>query len=150
MRFPSGELMASVQPEDAFPNDPDDDFGYDLHYLGHDRILAWQTDLALYEFDLGTLRPLRRVLSGVDGKTFGENGFFSGQSWALAQHRLLTSDRQFDTTIRTATDTLRLWDASELYRPPTELRLWEGSAPYALPVMPDPERPYTKQLLAMV
>jgi len=134
MRFPSGELIASVQPEDAFPDDPDDDFGYDVHYLGNDRILAWQTDLALYEFDLGTLRPLRRVLSGVDGKTFGENGFFSGPSWALAGRRLLTSDRQFDATIRTATETLRLWGASELC---------------VQPVTPDPERPFTKQLLAM-
>ena len=135
MRFPGGELLGRVAPEEAFPESPDDIFGYDMHYLGADRVLAWQTDLALYEFDLHTLRKTRRILNGLEGKVFGKGGFFSGQSWMLASGRLLTSDRQFDDSFRNAVLTLRLWDASALRGPTASV---------------DSGRPFTKQLLAMV
>ena len=57
MRFPSGELIASVQPEQAFPDNPEDTFSYHVHFFRDDRLLVWQYNLALYEFDLATLRP---------------------------------------------------------------------------------------------
>src|ERR1051325_4138673 len=78
-----------------------------------DRFLAWQCNLALYEFDLATLRPTCAVLKGVEGTMFGEDRFFSEQSWKLADGRLLTSDVQYDRSFKHRTDTLRLWDASE-------------------------------------
>jgi hypothetical protein len=131
-RFPSGELIASVQPERAFPDNPDDAFSYDVHFFRDDRFLAWQCNLALYEFDLVTLRPTAAVLTGVEGMTFGEDHFFSGESWQLAGRRLLTSDWHHDQGIRNRTETLRLWDTSELSGPLSE---------------PDPARPYTQELL---
>jgi hypothetical protein len=132
MRFPTGELIGSVQPEDAFSNE--DGFNYYMHYLGSNRLLAWQTDLALYEFDLKSLRVARCILSGVDGRTFGENGFFSGQSWMMADGRLLTSDTLMHGRFANRTKTLRLWDASALIEPSTPC---------------DASRPLTKKLLAM-
>ena len=57
LRFPTGELIASVQPEEAFPDTPQDHFSYDMHFSRDDRLLIQQCDLALYEFDLATLRP---------------------------------------------------------------------------------------------
>lgn len=134
MRFPTGEVIGSVRSEDAFPDNPGDAFGYDMHYLGSDRLLVWQMDLGLYEFDLNTLRPMRCVLSGVGGRTFGEDGFFSGQSWRMSGVRLLTSDVLFDGSFRNRATTLRLWDASALYGPSVSF---------------DPTRPLTKELLAM-
>lgn len=121
MRFPSGELIASVRPEEAFPDNPDDTFSYDMHFLRDDRLLAWQCDLALYEFDLATLRPITPLLTGVDGMTFGEDHFFSEGSWQLAGDRLLTSDCHHDKAFKNRTDTLRLWDASELLDLPSDL-----------------------------
>jgi hypothetical protein len=134
MRFPGGELIGSVRHEEAFPENPGDQFGYDVHYLDAGRVLVWQTCLALYEFDLDTMRPTRRVLGGVEGKTFGRGGFFSGQSWPMAGNRLLTSDRQFDEDFRGARTTLRLWDASALYGPQAKC---------------DPARPFTGKLLEL-
>jgi WD40 repeat protein len=134
MRFPSGELIGSVSPEDAFPSNPEYDFDFYMHCLSADRVLAWQSDLALYEFDLKTLRPTRCVLNGVDGRTFGQGRFSSGQSWKLAGGRLLTSDVLYGESFQSSETTLRLWDASALYGP--------------LPTC-DPARPLTQQLLAM-
>jgi hypothetical protein len=134
MRFPSGELIASIQPEQAFPDNPEDHFSYYIHFLRDDRLLAWQECLALYEFDLVTLRPTAAVLTGVEGMTFGENRFFSGQSWKLAGGRLLTSDSHHDQGFKNRQDTLRLWDASKLCGPLSA---------------PDPARPYTQELFAM-
>lgn len=133
MQFPSGELLASVQPEEAFPHNPEDTFSYDVHFLRDDRLLVWQCNLALYEFDLATLRPTAAVLAGVEGKTFGKDHFFSEQSWQLAGGRLLTSDCQHDKGLTKRTDTLRLWDASGLSGPVSS---------------PDPARPYTQELFA--
>lgn len=135
VRFPTGDLIASVQPEEAFPNRPNDAFSYVVHFSRDDRLLVWQENLALYEFDLATLRPTRTVLTGAEGMTFGENRFFSGQSWQLAGNRLLTSDCWYDgkVQIKNRMDTVRLWDASTLFG--------RVSAP-------DPARRYTKQLLA--
>jgi hypothetical protein len=134
--FPSGDVIASVQPEQAFPDNPEDGFSYEIHFLDDDRLLVRQEDLSLYEFDLVTLECRRAVLTGADGMTFGEDGFFSGESWPLAEGRLLTSDckyyRKFHMFDK-RTDTLRLWDASMLFG--------QVSAP-------DPARPYTEQLLA--
>ena len=133
MRFPTGDLIASVQPEEAFSSTPQDHFSYYFHFSQDDRLLVWQESLALHEFDLTTLRPTRTVLTGAEGMTFGEDHFFSGQSWQLAGGRLLTSDTLYDTKFKNRTHALRLWDASELFGPVTA---------------PDPARPYTKQLLA--
>ncbi len=133
VRFPAGGLIVRAQPEEAFPNAPEDTFSYYLHFSRDDRLLVWQENLALYEFDLATLRPTRTVLTGAEGMTFGENGFFSGQSWQLAGDRLLTSDTWYGEKFKNRTNTLRLWDASKLFG--------RVSAP-------DPARPYTKQLLA--
>ncbi len=132
MRFPSGDLIASVKPEQAFPENPQDGFSYDVHFLGDDRLLAWQCNLALYQFDLATLRRIDVVLKGAEGMTFGEDRFFSGQSWQLAGGRLLTSDSYHDQGSRSRTYTLRLWDASELY----------GGVS-----IPDPTSPFTRLLL---
>jgi hypothetical protein len=132
IRFPSGELIANVRPEQAFPNNPDDTFSYDMHFVRDDRLLAWQCDLALYVFDLATLRPIATVLTAVDGKKFGEDRFYSGGSWQLAGSRLLTSDCQYDQGFKNQTHTLRLWEASELFGRPTP---------------PDRARPYTQLLL---
>jgi hypothetical protein len=133
VRFPSGELIASIQPEEVFPDNPEDTFSYELHFLRDDRFLAWQCCLALYEFDLATLRPTATVLKGVEGMTFGKDRFFSGQSWQLAGGRLLTSDCHHDRSFKERTDTLRLWDASELCGELSK---------------PDAARPYTQELLA--
>jgi hypothetical protein len=133
MQFPSGELIASVQPEEAFPDNQEDVFSYEMHFLRDDRFLTWQACLTLYEFDLKTLRPTATVLRGVEGMTFGEDHFFSGESWLLAGGRLLTSDCHHDRSFKKRTDTLRLWDASEL----------TGQVS-----LPDPARPYTKEMLA--
>jgi hypothetical protein len=132
LRFPTGELIASVQPEEAFPDTPQDHFSYDMHFSRDDRLLIQQCDLALYEFDLATLRPVRTVLTGAEGMTFGDDRFFSGQSWRLADDRLLTSDTWYDAKFQNPTHTFRLWDASALFGPLSG---------------PDPARPYTKQLL---
>ena len=129
MKFPTAELIGSVQPKDAFPENPEDTFSYNVHFLRDDRFLVAQECLALYEFDLATLRPTQIVLSGADGMTFGKGGFFFGQSWQLAGGRLLTSDRLYDGKLRHRT--LRLWDASMLCGPIAS---------------PDPARPYTRQL----
>jgi hypothetical protein len=134
MRFPSGKLIASVQPEQAFPENPEDAFSYDIHFFRNDRMLVWQCNLALYEFDLATLRPTAVVLTGVDGITFGKEHFFSEQSWQLAGGRLLTSDCHHDKKFKNRTDTLRLWDASKLCGQISQ---------------PDPARPYTQELLAI-
>lgn len=134
VRFPSGEVIASVEPETAFPNGSEDQFSYDVHFLDDNRFLVWQQDLALYEFELETLRCRQPVLTGVDGMTFGEGHFFSNGSWPLADGWLLTSDVKFDQDFRKRTDTLRLWDASALF---------SRASP------PDSARPYTKQLLAL-
>ena len=102
--------------------------------MSRDVPFPWQEDLSLYEFDLDTLRPTRRVLEGVGGKTFGQGRFYSGQSWAMAGGRLLTTDREFDEDFRGATTTLRLWDASALYGPQVKC---------------DPARPLTRKLLEL-
>jgi hypothetical protein len=65
--------------------------------------------------------------------TFGEEGFYCGGSWPLADSRLLTADWKQEPKSQNRTDTLRLWDASTLFG--------RASAP-------DPARPYTAQLLA--
>lgn len=96
MRFPTGELIASISTMEAFPQDPEDVFSYDVHFFRDDRVLAWQCNLALYEFDLATLKPTATVLTGAEGMTFGTDLFFSEQSWKLAGNRLLTSDCQHD------------------------------------------------------
>ena len=132
MLFPSGQVVANVLPEQAFPDNPEDTFSYEVHFFRDDRFLAWQCNLALYEFDLATLRPTAAILTGVDGMTFGRDRFFSEQSWQLAGNRLLTSDSQNDQGFRKRTDTLRLWDVSEL----------SGQLS-----SPDPARPYTMDLL---
>lgn len=132
MQFPSGELIASVQPEQALPHNPEDTFSYEVHFLRDDRFLVWQYNLALYEFDLSTLRPTAAVLTGVEGMTFGEDHFFSEGSWQLAGGRLPTSDCHHDQAFKNRTDTLRLWDASEL----------SGQVS-----RPDPACPYTQALL---
>jgi hypothetical protein len=126
-------VIASVQPEQAFPDNSEDSFSYTSHFLDGDRLLVWQQDLSLYESDLMTLNCIRPVLTGADGMTFGEDHFFSVGSWQLADGRLLTSDCKHDQKFRNRTDTLGLWDASALF----------GAAS-----APDPARPYTKQLLA--
>lgn len=64
MRFPSGELVASIQPEQAFPDNPQDSFGYEVHFFRDDRFLAWQCNLALYEFDLANATTHRRCING--------------------------------------------------------------------------------------
>ncbi len=110
MRFPSGELIASIAPEEAFPDNPDDTFAYGVHFFRDDRFLAWQTCLALYQFDLATLRPISAVLTGVAGKEFGADRFYSEASWQLADGRLLTSDCQHNPGFTRRIDTLRLWD----------------------------------------
>jgi hypothetical protein len=133
VRFPSGDVIASVRPEQAFPDSSEDAFSYDIHFLDDDRLLVWQQDLSLFEFGLETLNCRRAVLTGADGMTFGEDRFISGGSWQLADGRLLTSDCKHDQKFRNRTDTLRLWDASTLFG--------HASAP-------DPARPYTEQLLA--
>jgi len=132
-RFPEGDVIASVTSEEAFPDNPDDVFSNDIHFTGDDRFLVWQDGLALYEFDLTTLRPMCTILAGVEGMTFGEGRFFSGPSWRLADDRLLTTDCLHDARFRNRTDTLRLWDASSVFAPVSP---------------PDPARPYTKRLLA--
>jgi hypothetical protein len=132
VRFPSGQVIVSIQQEQAFLDNPEDSFSYDLHFLDDGRLLVWQQDLSLYEFDLETLNCIRPVLTGAGGMTFGDDHFFSGGSWPLAGGRLLTADCKHDQKFRHRTDTLRLWDASALFG--------RASAP-------DPERPYTKQLL---
>jgi len=133
MRFPSGELIGSVQPEQVFADNPEDMFSYDIHFLRDDHFLVWQTCLALYEFDLATLQPVGAVLTGVEGVTFGEDNFYSGQSWLLAGGRLLTSDCRHDKKFKNRTDTLRLWDAAGL--------AGRVSAP-------DPSRPLTQEIFA--
>jgi hypothetical protein len=133
MRFPSGELIGSVTLEQAFPDNPDDRFSYHVHFLRDDHLLVWQCNLSLYEFDLATLRPVRAILSGVEGMKFGKDRFFSEGSWQLAGGRLLTSDSHHDKDFESRTDTLRLWGCSDLFGPP---------------LAPDPERPYTKKLIA--
>lgn len=132
MQFPSGQLLATATPEQVFPDNPEA-FSFGNHFFRDDRFLAWQSGLALYEFDLETLRPTAAVLTGVDGMTFDEDHFFSGGSWQLAGGRLLTSDNQNDRKMENRTDTLRLWDASALCGPISQ---------------PDPARPYTQALLA--
>jgi hypothetical protein len=132
MQFPSGELIASVEPEQAFPSE--DMFSYDVHFLRDDRFVAWQCNLAFYEFDLETLRPTATVLEGAEGMTFGEDRFFSERSWKLASCRLLTSDCHHDKGFKRRTDTLRLWDASGL----------SGQLS-----RPDPALPYTQELLSL-
>jgi hypothetical protein len=94
---------------------------------------VWQQNLALYELDFMTLRPVRAVLTGAEGMIYGKDRFFSEESWRLAGGRLLTSDSWHDAKFRSRTDTLRLWDASALFG--------HLSAP-------DPACPHTKQLLA--
>jgi hypothetical protein len=133
VQFPSGKVIVSIQPEEAFSDNLVDAFSYDLHFLDDDRLLVWQQDLSLYEFDLETLNCIRPVLTGADGMTFGDDHFFSGGSWSLAGGRLLTADCKHDQKFRHRTETLRLWDASALFGRASAL---------------DPERPYTKQLLA--
>jgi hypothetical protein len=133
VRFPSGDVIASIQTEQAFPDKSEYAFSYDMHFLNDDRLLVWQECLSLYEFDLESLSCVRAVLTGADGLTFGEDRFYSGRSWQLADGRLLTSDSKHDQKFRDPTDTLRLWDASTLFG--------RASAP-------DPARPYTAQLLA--
>jgi hypothetical protein len=132
--FPSGDLIASVTPEQAFPDNSEDVFSYDIHFLDDNRLLVWQASLSLYEFDLKTLTCIRAVLTGADGMTFGEDHFFSGRSWPLADGRLLTSDCLHDRDYRNWSDNRRLWDASTLFG--------RTSAP-------DPGRPYTEQLLTL-
>ena len=88
---------------------------------------------ALYEFDLATFLPIRSVLTGVDGQTFGEDNFYSESSWLLAENRLLTSDCKYDSGFKQRARTFRLWDASSLMGPKSS---------------PDPARPYTRQLLS--
>ena len=132
LRFPSGELIASVALEEAFPENPADTFSYDVHFMRDDRILVWQCNLGLYEFDLATLRRTATVLTGVEGMKFGEDRFFSEQSWQLGDNRLLTSDCHHDQGFKNRKDTLRLWDASEL----------SGKLS-----APDPAKPYTRDLL---
>lgn len=129
--FPSGELMGTVSPEEAFPDNLEDTFSYYIHFLRDDRFLAWQNNLALYEFDLATLRPLAAVLTNVEGMTFGKDQFYSEQSWQLAGGRLLTWDCHYDQEFKNRTDTLRLWNASDLSGPSS---------------LPDPARPYTQEL----
>jgi WD40 repeat protein len=133
VRFPSGEFIASVEPEQAFPDSPDDRFSYDIHFFRDDRLLVWQCNLALYEFDLATLRPTATLLTGVEGMTFGEDRFFSEGSWPLADGRLLTSDSHHDKKFKHGTYTLRLWDASKLCGQVSK---------------PDPTRPFTRELIS--
>ena len=132
VRFPSGEVIASVRPEQALPDNSEDAFSYQIHFLDDDRLLVRQEDLSLYEFDLATLSCSRTVLTGADGMTFGEDSFYSGESWQLANGRFLTSDCKYGRKFRNWQDTLRLWDASSLFG--------QASAP-------DSGRPYTEQLL---
>jgi hypothetical protein len=134
MRFPSGDLIASVTPEQSLADGSEDAFSYQLHFLRDDRFLVWQSNLALYEFDLITLRPTATVLTGADGIQFGEDRFFSESSWLLAGQRLLTSDCHYDRAFKHRTDTLRLWDASNLSGPLSS---------------PDPLRPYTRELKSL-
>jgi hypothetical protein len=129
--FPSGKLIGSCDPSEAFPENPDDSFAYDIHFLPDDQFLAWQENLALHRFDLRTMRPIDTVLTGVDGMTFGRDRFFSGRSWRLADKRLLTSDFRVERKTKNRVDTLRLWDASTIF----------GDLP-----TPDPSRPYTRML----
>jgi hypothetical protein len=131
--FPTGDVIATVQPEEAFPDNPEDGFSYGVHFSRDDRLLVWQQNLALYELDFMTLRPVRAVLTGAEGMIYGKDRFFSEESWRLAGGRLLTSDSWHDAKFRSRTDTLRLWDASALFG--------HLSAP-------DPACPHTKQLLA--
>jgi hypothetical protein len=133
MRFPSAQLIATVQPEQAFLDNPEDTFSYDVHFFRDDRFLTWQCNLALYEFDLATLRPTATVLTGAEGMIFGKDRFYSEGGWQLAGRRLLTSDCHHDKGFEHRTDTLRLWDASEL----------SGKVS-----LPDPARPHTQELLA--
>ena len=135
MRFPTGQLIGSVTPEQAWPESPDDVFSYDFHFVGDRGLLGWQADLALYEFDLATLRPVRCLLTGIGDRRFGEGRFYSGQSWVLAGRRLLTTDRLFNPgPFRPLEYSLRSWDLSGLYR--------GESCP-----RPDADRPFTRALL---
>lgn len=131
--FPSAELLATASPEVAFPDNPEDTYSYDFHFFRNDRFLGWQTNLALYEFDLETLTPTAKVLKGVDGLEFGEDRLFSKQSWQLAGCRLLTSESHYDVGFKNVRYTLRLWDAAAL------------SGEFA---QPDPTASLTAQLLA--
>jgi hypothetical protein len=85
-------------------------------------------------------------LEGIDGRSFGENRFFSGGSWKLADDRLLTSDTLHDKSFNERIDTLRLWDASQHSRIDPR-PLW--NEPARALSRPDPTRPYTQQLLAL-
>jgi len=125
MAFPSAELLGSVRPEEVFPTE--DVFSYEMHFFRDDRFMVWQADLALYEFDLATLRPTRTILDGIDGMKFGEGGFFSGMSFRLAGGRLLTTDKLYDKGIRESVRTLRLWDASAFCG---EITPTDSSRPY--------------------
>jgi hypothetical protein len=127
-------MLASVQPEEAFPDNPDALFSYDAHFTRDDRVLVQQDGGALYEFDLATLRPIRTVLAGAEGLVFGSNHFYCGGSFRLARDRLLTTDSQFQPKGTDKSMTLRLWDASMLFGSNSSF---------------DPSRPYTRQLLAM-
>ena len=133
VRFPTGELITSVPWQYAFPDNPDYEFSYQALFSRDDRVLVWQAQFALYEFDLDTLLPVRTVLAGADGKTFGEHGFYSGSCWRMAGNRLLTSDYQHEPSADSL-ETLRLWDASSLFGPMSRPDLVA--------------RPYTTQLLA--
>jgi hypothetical protein len=124
MRFPCGDVIDSLLPENAFPDedgiDPEDrHFGYDMCYVSDDSALIHDTDRGLYRLELDPLNVADPVLTHIDGAAVGLDGFFLSGFQCLSGKLLLTTELHVGTRFSGLTWGLRLWDASSLFGPLT-------------------------------
>jgi hypothetical protein len=122
MRFPTGEVIGSVQPGDAFPPEPGADpedrhFGYDICYLSDNSALVQDEEAGLYRVDLETMRIVDPVLAEIEGHRLGRDTIFLGGFHQVPGQRLLTREFRYTPKFESRPTTLRLWDASSLFGP---------------------------------
>ena len=61
--FHPGELVASIQPEQTFPDNPQDSFGYEVHFF-ETTDSSHGSAILRDEFDLANVTTHRRCING--------------------------------------------------------------------------------------